>query len=167
MEFKLENQVKFLLGAWTSSLWMFKKKTWKFQSNEHTPVESCNSCCVDEQFVHAQAENVNISVKRGNPWGVLVLLKFLRFPVVRQQTCHPRDKNYMILQWKVYVKWTSTFCEKTDDVHVPTKFQQNKHTPVLFFMFLILIAQATGNNLSIFTVISAEFRTRDSFSFQS
>ena len=41
--------------------------------------------------------------------GVLVLLKFSCFPVAHQQTCRPRDKNYMILQWKVYVKWTSTF----------------------------------------------------------
>ena len=30
--------------------------------------------------------------------GVLVLLKFSHFPVARQQTCRPRDKNYMILQ---------------------------------------------------------------------
>ena len=44
-------------------------------------------------------------------WGVLVLLKFSCFPVAHQQTCRPRDKNYMILQWKVYLKWMSTFCE--------------------------------------------------------
>ena len=41
----------------------------------------------------------------------------------------------MILQWKVYVKWTSTFCEKTDDVHAPTKFEQNEHTPGYWIYF--------------------------------
>ena len=62
---------------------------------------------------------------------MLVFLKFWHFSLACQQTCHPRDKNYMILQWKAYVKWTSTFCEKTDKVCAPTKFQQNKHTPRL------------------------------------
>ena len=69
---------------------------------------------------------------------MLVLLKDLHFSVVHQQTCRPRDKNYMILQWKVYVKWTSTFCEKTDDVHAPTKFQQNKHTPGAFYSLKVI-----------------------------
>ena len=35
----------------------------------HRPfiVESCNSCGMDQQFVHVQVENVNISAKRGHP----------------------------------------------------------------------------------------------------
>ena len=63
-------------------------------------------------------QNQNFCAARKNKFkGVLVLLKCSRFPETRQQTCHPHDKNCMILQWKVYVKWTSTFCEKTDDVY--------------------------------------------------
>ena len=43
------------------------------------------------------------------------------------------DKNYTILQWKVCVKWTSTFREKTDNVGALAKFHQKENTPVLFF----------------------------------
>ena len=74
-------------------------------------------------------------------WGVLVLLKFSCFPVARQQTCRPRDKNYMILQWKVYGKWTSTFCVKTDNVCAPPKLQQNEHTPGVVLSFLVIFIQ--------------------------
>ena len=63
------------------------------------------------------------------PRGVLVLAEFCDFSLARQQTCRPHDKNYMILQWKVYVKWTRGFSEKWDDARTPAKFRQNEHTP--------------------------------------
>ena len=72
---------------------------------------------MDDKFDGAPLKNVKISAKRQT---VNV------FPLEPASSTRQEIHDSTM---KSLCEMNSTFCEKSDDVRAPTKFQQNEHTP--------------------------------------